>query len=96
MIPLTILIFGLLLVLVISVVLLILSGMTPLVIWVISAVPMLVMIGSGILILIELLLFFGNKDDRKAALRDLGVLVPACVVSGLIWYGSVFVLGLWR
>lgn len=96
MIPLTILIFGLLLVLGISVVLLIASSMTPLVMWVISAVPLLVAIGSGLLILIELLLFFGNKEDRRIAGRDLGLLVPTCILSAAIWYGSAFVLGLWR
>ena len=96
MIPLTILIFGLLIVLMISVILLIITGMIPLVMWVITAIPLIAAIGSGLLILIELPLFLGNKEDRRSAIRDLGLLVPTCILSALIWYSAAHVLGLWR
>jgi len=96
MIPLAILIFGLLIVLVISSVLLLISGMRPLLTWVIPAIPMLAMIGSGILILIEMLLFLGGKDDRRTAVRDLQLLIPTCMLSAVLWLISAFVLKLWR
>ena len=96
MIPLAILIFGLLLVLVLAMVILIASGVTPLIVWVLPAVPLMVMMGSGGLMLIEALLFFGGKDDRRVAKRDFGLLFPTFVLSALLWYVSAFLLGLWK
>jgi hypothetical protein len=49
--------------------------------------PWLVMLGTLLLSLTELLLFLGNKEDRKTAVRDLGYLVPTCLLSAALWYG---------
>lgn len=54
--------------------------------------PWLVMVGTVLLCLTELLLFFGNKDDRRTALRDLGYLVPTCLLSAALWYGLQYYL----
>lgn len=54
--------------------------------------PWLVMVGTILLILTEMLLFLGNKDDRKTALRDLAYLVPTCILSGVLWYGLQYYL----
>ena len=54
--------------------------------------PWLVMVGTFLLSLTELLLFFGNKDDRKTALRDLAYLVPTCLLSAALWYGLQYYL----
>jgi len=96
MIPLAILLVGLLLVLLVSVVLLVASGMSSLVLWLFPAILFLVMTGSGMLILIEMLLFLGGKEDRRKAKQDLGLLIPTCVASGIAWYIAAFALGLWR
>ena len=50
--------------------------------------PGLVALGAFLLILTELLLFFGNKDDRRVAKRDLGYLFPTLIVSGVLWYAA--------
>ena len=50
--------------------------------------PGLVMLGTFLLILTEMFLFFGNKDDRRAAKRDLGYLFPTLIVSGVVWYAA--------
>ncbi len=49
--------------------------------------PWLVMVGTFLLSATELLLFLGNKEDRKTAMRDLAYLVPTCLVSGVLFYG---------
>jgi hypothetical protein len=48
--------------------------------------PWLVMVGTLLLSVTELLLFLGNKDDRKTAVRDLTYLVPTCLLSAALWY----------
>ena len=50
--------------------------------------PGLVMLGTFLLILTELFLFFGNKDDKRAAKRDLSYLFPTLLVSGVLWYAA--------
>ncbi|MCL5104404.1 MAG: hypothetical protein M1133_09865 [Armatimonadetes bacterium] len=48
--------------------------------------PWLVAVGSILLILTEVMLFFGGKDDRRAAVRDLSYLLPTLMISAMLWY----------
>lgn len=50
--------------------------------------PWLVAFGSLLLIATEILLFFGNKDDRRMATRDLAYLVPTMLISGVLGYAA--------
>ena len=59
---------------------------------VVPLAPGLVMLGTFLLILTELFLFFGNKDDRKAARRDLGYLFTTLIVSGILLYAATKLL----
>ena len=80
-----VLVTGILVVLVIGAVVLASMGMTQILTSLLPLVPWLVMVGTVLLILTELLLFFGNKEDRRSAWRDLSYLVPTCLVSGGLW-----------
>jgi hypothetical protein len=48
--------------------------------------PWLVSFGCLMLILTELLLLFGTKEDRRSAFRDLAYLVPTMLISAGIGY----------
>ncbi len=61
-------------------------GMTNLLSSVVPLAPMLVAIGTFLLILTEILLFFGNKEDRRTAVRDLSFLVPLFAVSTVLTF----------
>jgi hypothetical protein len=61
-------------------------GMTNLLTSVVPLAPMLVAIGTFLLILTEILLFLGNKEDRRTAVRDLSFLVPLFAVSMALTY----------
>ena len=67
-------------------------GMTNLLASVVPLAPMLVAIGTFLLILTEGLLFLGNKQDRRTAVRDLSFLVPLFAVSILLTYFSQRIL----
>jgi len=61
-------------------------GMTNLLTSVVPLAPTLVAIGTFLLMLTEILLFFGNKEDRRTAVRDVSFLVPLFAVSMLLTY----------
>lgn len=72
--------------LVVGAVALVWMGMAQILTSLLPLVPWLVMVGTLLLILTELLLFFGNKEDRRSAWRDLSYLIPTCLVSGGLWF----------
>jgi len=86
MIAALVLITGVLLVLVIGAAAFAYMGMGNILASLVPLAPWLVMVGTILLILTELLLFFGGKDDRRAAWRDMKYLVPTCLVSAGLWY----------
>ncbi len=86
MIAALVLITGVLLVLVIGAAALYYVGMGSVLISLVPLAPWLVAVGTILLMLTELLLFLGGKDDRRAAWRDMKYLVPTCLVSGGLWY----------
>lgn len=92
MLALTILLFGLLVMLIMIVVLLVASGLYSLLGLVIPVVPLLMTIGSFLLGMVELLLFLGGPDDRKLAKRDLTYLGTTFVISGALWWLSTHFL----
>ncbi len=94
MVVLTILLTLLVVMLIMVMVLFIATGLTSLLSLIIPAIPLLAMLGSFVLALIELLLFFGNKDDRRLAKRELGYLGATFVVSGVLLWASTYLL--WR
>ena len=61
-------------------------GMGNIITSLLPLVPWLVMVGTLLIIVTELLLLFGGKEDRRAALRDLTYLIPTCLVSGGLWW----------
>ena len=65
-----------------------LMGLPKALLCIVPMAPGLVMLGTFLLILTELFLFFGGKEDRKAAKRDLGYLFPTLIVSGVLWYAA--------
>lgn len=93
MIAVFVLIIGVMLVLLIGAVVLALTNTADVLSWLVPFAPMLVTIGTFLIILTELLLFLGSKEDRKTAARDLAYLVPTFVVSlGLWWIAQRFLL----
>jgi len=50
--------------------------------------PGLVMAGTFLLMLAEMLLFFGGREDRRAAMRDFGYMLPTFLISGALYYFS--------
>ncbi len=46
----------------------------------------LVMLGSFFLVLAEIPLLFGNKDERTSALADMGYLGATFLVSAGLWF----------
>ncbi len=81
-----VLITGVVVILVIGAVVLWFMGMGSLLASLLPLAPWLVMVGTFLLILTELLLFFGGKEDRRVALRDLSYLIPTCIISGGLWW----------
>ena len=81
-----VLVTGVLLVLVVGAAAFWYMGMRNLLASLVPLAPWLVMVGTILLILAELPLFLGGKDDRRAAFRDLSYLVPTCLVSAGLWY----------
>jgi hypothetical protein len=53
---------------------------------IIPLAPWLVAWGSLLLIITEFVLFLGGKEDRRAALRDLGYLFPTMLISAGLGY----------
>lgn len=94
MLALSILLFGLLVMLIMVVVLLVASGLHSLLVLVVPVVPLLMMIGSFCLGSIELLLLLGGPNDRRLAKRDLAYLGTTFVLSGSLWWVSTHFL--WR
>jgi hypothetical protein len=83
-----VLIVGVLLIMMIAALVFKMLGTAEMLGWILPWAPMLVMIGTFLLIMTELLLFFGGKEDRRTAWRDLGYLFPTFLVSGALWYLS--------
>jgi len=81
-----VLVTGVLLVLVVGATALYWMGMGSILKSLVPLAPWLVMVGTILLILTELLLFLGGKEDRRAALRDLSYLIPTCLISAGLWY----------
>lgn len=92
MLALTILLFGLLVTLIMVVVLLFVTHAFNLLSLVIPMVPLLLMIGSGLLGTIELLLLAGGPEDRKLAKRELKWLWSTFIISAVVWRVSAFFL----
>ncbi len=92
MVALLVLITGVTLILLVGAVALAWAGMGSVLPSLVPLAPWLVMVGTFLLMLTELLLFFGSKDDRRAALRDLGYFVPTCIISGVLWYALQYYL----
>lgn len=81
-----VLIAGVVFVLVIAAMLFTWMGMPSILSALVPIAPWLVMVGTVLLILPEFLLFFGGKDDRRAAKRDLAYLFPTLGVSAGLWW----------
>ncbi len=87
-----VLIAGVILILALALFWFVAEGMTKLLLCIVPMAPGLVMLGTFLLILTELFLYFGTKKDRKAASRDLAYLLPTLIISGVLWYASVKLL----
>ena len=83
-----VLIAGVILILVIAALIFSAMGLPKVLMCIVPMAPGLVMLGTFLLILTELLLFLGGKEDRRAARRDLGYLFPTLIVSGILWYAA--------
>lgn len=60
---------------------------------VVIMVPLVILIGSGLIGLIEMLLFFGGPDDRRFAKKELSYLSITFFVSlALFWISAHFLL----
>ena len=54
--------------------------------WLVLMATGLVIFGTFLLILTEILLLFGRKEDRRLAFRDLAYLVPTLIVGIGLWF----------
>lgn len=81
-----VLIAGVILILVIAALFFAMAGLPKVLTCIVPLAPGLVTLGTFLLILTELFLFVGGKEDRKAAKRDLSYLFPTLLVSGVLWY----------
>ena len=81
-----VLITGVLIVMVVGAILLVSTGASQILPTLVPLGPWLVMVGTALIILTDILLFFGNRDDRRAAARDLACLFPTLIISGGLWY----------
>ena len=48
--------------------------------------PLVIAVGTFLLMLTELLLLFGRREDRKTAMRDFAYLFPTFVVSSGLFF----------
>jgi hypothetical protein len=87
-----VLIIGVMVILVVGSVFLSVIGYSKIVISLIPLAPGLVTLGCIFLILSELLLFFGNREDKKTAIKDLKFLFPTLIIFGFLWYLSQYLL----
>ena len=87
-----VLILGVMLILVIALVALYNLGLTHILPTLVPLAPALVMVGTALLILTELLLFLGNKEDRKTALKDLMYMIPTFLITGGLWFLAKYYL----
>jgi len=83
-----VLVAGVILVLVVAALWFAAAGLPKTLASIVPLAPGLVMLGTFLLIMTELILFLGGKDDRKAAKRDLGYLFPTLIVSAVLWYAA--------
>lgn len=83
-----VLIAGVILILVMAALWFSMAGLPKVLTCIVPMAPGLVMLGTFLLILTEILLFMGGKEDRKIAKRDLGYLFPTLLVSGVLWYAA--------
>jgi len=86
MIPVFVLVTGVLVILVVGAAVLAWTGMGNVLASLVPLAPWLVMVGTILLILTELLLFLGDKQDRQDAWRDLSYLLPTLIISAALWY----------
>lgn len=85
------LVAGVLLIMLIGGIVFALMGMVQMLASLVPFGPLLVAVGTFLLILVEILLFFGHKEDRHRAVRDLAYMLPTLVVSfGLWWLAQYF------
>ena len=87
-----VLIIGVMFIMVIGSIMLSAIGLSKIIISLIPLAPGLVTLGSIFLIASELLLFFGNRTDKKTAIKDLKFLVPTLLVFGTLWFISQYFL----
>lgn len=81
-----VLIIGVMLVLVLGGIALIATGNGHILPSLVPLAPLLVVVGSVLLILSECILLFGNKEDRHGAIRDFGYLFPTLIISLCMWW----------
>ena len=87
-----VLLIGVLLVMVIAAVVFTLMGNAPMLGWILPWAPMLIAIGTALLMLTELPLFLGGKEDRRSAWRDMAYLAPTFAVSLGLWFLAQYYL----
>ncbi|MFQ3549746.1 MAG: hypothetical protein SNJ70_08355 [Armatimonadota bacterium] len=87
-----VLILGVMLILVITLIALYNLGLTHILPTLVPLAPALVMVGTALLIITELLLFLGNKEDRRTAFNDLLYMIPTLLISGGLWYLAKYYL----
>ena len=87
-----VLIVGVLLIMLIAGVVFTLMGNAAMLGWILPWAPMLIAVGTGLLMLTELPLFLGGREDRRAALRDMAYLFPTFALSLGMWYLAQYYL----
>lgn len=87
-----VLIAGILLIMVAAALIFTWIGSAQMLTWMVPWAPALVVVGTFLLMLAELPLFFGGKRDRRAALRDLAYLFPTFLISAGLWYLAQYYL----
>lgn len=89
MLALTILLFLLVAAVIVVIVVLAAFNMLNLIPVLVPLVPLCLAIGAGLLCLIESLLLFGTKEDKRAAKVELIWLFSTCVASALVfWFAA--------
>ena len=61
-------------------------GSLDMLMFVVPWAPLVILIGAFMLMLVELLLIFGRKEDRRAVLHDFAYLFPTFLISGGLFY----------
>lgn len=89
-----VLISGIMLVVVVGAAVLIYLGTARVLPSLMPLVPWTVMVGTILLMLADVLLLFGDKQDRKIFKQDMQYLIPTLLVSIVLWKVSQFFL--WR